>query len=243
MCSGDTSTSGFGWWRPGSGIMGYRRADFACAVPLPAQAPSALRQGEAFYEKRGLVHAASEPLLCPMQCLLVLPAWVPPSLVSTPCLSNMYDPRYVLCNSCKSPDTLLDRDASTRIMFMRCQQVRACVCLGAKRRVPSERYGDRQTAAPGSFPATPTLPLPHPGAQFPARLLHTPIPNARSAGPPGRCLPSRRVSRPAPCPESPSSGAEHVQGAVGHAVVPPGVVQIHREKARVGEERWTEERS
>ena len=32
--------------------------------------------------------------------------------------------RYVLCNSCKSPDTLLDRDTSTRIMFLRCQQVR-----------------------------------------------------------------------------------------------------------------------
>ena len=31
--------------------------------------------------------------------------------------------RYVLCNSCKSPDTLLDRDTSTRIMFLRCQQV------------------------------------------------------------------------------------------------------------------------
>lgn len=33
--------------------------------------------------------------------------------------------RYVLCNSCKSPDTLLDRDSATRIMFLRCQQVRA----------------------------------------------------------------------------------------------------------------------
>lgn len=32
--------------------------------------------------------------------------------------------RYVLCNSCKSPDTLLDRDSATRIMFLRCQQVR-----------------------------------------------------------------------------------------------------------------------
>ena len=31
--------------------------------------------------------------------------------------------RYVLCNSCKSPDTLLDRDSATRIMFLRCQQV------------------------------------------------------------------------------------------------------------------------
>ncbi len=33
--------------------------------------------------------------------------------------------RYVLCNSCKSPDTLLDRDSATRIMFLRCQQARA----------------------------------------------------------------------------------------------------------------------
>ena len=32
--------------------------------------------------------------------------------------------RYVLCNSCKSPDTLLDRDSATRIMFLRCQQAR-----------------------------------------------------------------------------------------------------------------------
>lgn len=31
--------------------------------------------------------------------------------------------RYVLCNSCKSADTLLDRDSATRIMFLRCQQV------------------------------------------------------------------------------------------------------------------------
>ena len=30
----------------------------------------------------------------------------------------------MLCNSCKSPDTLLDRDSATRIMFLRCQQVR-----------------------------------------------------------------------------------------------------------------------
>lgn len=41
--------------------------------------------------------------------------------------SNTPHRRYVLCNSCKSPDTLLDRDASTRIMFMRCQQVRGCI--------------------------------------------------------------------------------------------------------------------
>lgn len=33
--------------------------------------------------------------------------------------------RYVLCASCKSSDTLLDRDAGTRIMFLRCQQCSA----------------------------------------------------------------------------------------------------------------------
>ena len=33
-----------------------------------------------------------------------------------------YMNEYVLCNSCKSPDTLLDRDSGTRIMFLRCQQ-------------------------------------------------------------------------------------------------------------------------
>ena len=32
---------------------------------------------------------------------------------------------YVLCSSCKSVDTLLDRDSSTRIMFLRCQQCSA----------------------------------------------------------------------------------------------------------------------
>ena len=32
---------------------------------------------------------------------------------------------YVVCNSCKSLDTLLDRDSSTRIMFLRCQQCSA----------------------------------------------------------------------------------------------------------------------
>lgn len=30
---------------------------------------------------------------------------------------------YVLCSSCKSPDTALDRDASTRLMYMKCNQV------------------------------------------------------------------------------------------------------------------------
>ena len=42
--------------------------------------------------------------------------------------------RYVLCNSCKSPDTLLDRDSATRIMFLRCQQVRTLLpALGRSR--------------------------------------------------------------------------------------------------------------
>ncbi|KFM26271.1 Eukaryotic translation initiation factor 2 subunit beta [Auxenochlorella protothecoides] len=46
-----------------------------------------------------------------------------------------YINEYVLCNSCKSPDTLLDRDASTRIMFMRCQQ------CGASRTVSAIKAG------------------------------------------------------------------------------------------------------
>lgn len=40
-----------------------------------------------------------------------------------------YMNEYVLCNSCKSPDTLLDRDASTRITFLRCQHVSSFVFL------------------------------------------------------------------------------------------------------------------
>lgn len=43
--------------------------------------------------------------------------------------------RYVLCNSCKSPDTLLDRDSATRIMFLRCQQ------CGASRTVAPIKAG------------------------------------------------------------------------------------------------------
>ncbi|PRW32892.1 Eukaryotic translation initiation factor 2 subunit beta [Chlorella sorokiniana] len=38
---------------------------------------------------------------------------------------------YVLCNSCKSVDTLLDRDSSTRIMFLRCQQCSASRTVSA----------------------------------------------------------------------------------------------------------------
>lgn len=46
-----------------------------------------------------------------------------------------YMNEYVLCNSCKSPDTLLDRDSSTRIMFLRCQQ------CGASRTVSAIKSG------------------------------------------------------------------------------------------------------
>eukprot|EP00887_Chlorella_sp_A99_P000284 scaffold13.g284.t1 len=46
-----------------------------------------------------------------------------------------YINEYVLCNSCKSPDTLLDRDSSTRIMFLRCQQ------CGASRTVSAIKAG------------------------------------------------------------------------------------------------------
>lgn len=38
---------------------------------------------------------------------------------------------YVLCASCKSVDTLLDRDSSTRIMFLRCQQCSASRTVAA----------------------------------------------------------------------------------------------------------------
>jgi translation initiation factor 2 subunit 2 len=46
-----------------------------------------------------------------------------------------YMNEYVLCNSCKSPDTLLDRDSGTRIMFLRCQQ------CGASRTVSAIKAG------------------------------------------------------------------------------------------------------
>lgn len=46
-----------------------------------------------------------------------------------------YMNEYVLCNSCKSPDTLLDRDSATRIMFLRCQQ------CGASRTVSAIKAG------------------------------------------------------------------------------------------------------
>lgn len=46
-----------------------------------------------------------------------------------------YVNEYVLCNSCKSPDTLLDRDSATRIMFLRCQQ------CGASRTVAAIKAG------------------------------------------------------------------------------------------------------
>lgn len=46
-----------------------------------------------------------------------------------------YMNEYVLCASCKAPDTLLDRDAGTRIMFLRCQQ------CGASRTVAPIKAG------------------------------------------------------------------------------------------------------
>lgn len=46
-----------------------------------------------------------------------------------------YMNEYVLCNSCKSPDTLLDRDSASRIMFLRCQQ------CGASRTVSAIKAG------------------------------------------------------------------------------------------------------
>eukprot|EP00884_Botryococcus_braunii_P017471 jgi/Botrbrau1/4407/Bobra.0348s0001.2 len=46
-----------------------------------------------------------------------------------------YMNEYVLCNSCKSPDTLLDRDSASRIMFLRCQQ------CGASRTVAAIKAG------------------------------------------------------------------------------------------------------
>lgn len=46
-----------------------------------------------------------------------------------------YMNEYVLCNSCKSPDTLLDRDSGTRINFLRCQQ------CGASRTVAPIKAG------------------------------------------------------------------------------------------------------
>lgn len=46
-----------------------------------------------------------------------------------------YVNEYVLCNSCKSPDSLLDRDSGSRIMFLRCQ---AC---GASRTVAPIKAG------------------------------------------------------------------------------------------------------
>lgn len=46
-----------------------------------------------------------------------------------------YVNEYVLCSSCKSPDTLLDRDSATRIMFLRCQQ------CGASRTVAPIKAG------------------------------------------------------------------------------------------------------
>ncbi|GBF93026.1 eukaryotic translation initiation factor 2 subunit beta-like [Raphidocelis subcapitata] len=46
-----------------------------------------------------------------------------------------YVNEYVLCPGCKSVDTLLDRDAATRLMYLRCQQ------CGASRSVTTIKSG------------------------------------------------------------------------------------------------------
>ena len=46
-----------------------------------------------------------------------------------------YVNEYVLCNSCKSPDTLLDKDSTTRLYVLRCQQ------CGASRSVTAMKQG------------------------------------------------------------------------------------------------------
>ena len=66
-----------------------------------------------------------------MMPLLLFPPRPPPP----PPLCGRYINDYVLCSSCKSVDTLLDRDSSTRIMFLRCQQ------CSASRTVAGERLG------------------------------------------------------------------------------------------------------
>lgn len=61
----------------------------------------------------------------PTRCQLTPP--LPPTGPPTP--------RYVLCPGCKSVDTLLDRDATTRLMYLRCQQ------CGASRSVATIKSG------------------------------------------------------------------------------------------------------
>ena len=58
---------------------------------------------------------------------------------------------YVLCNSCKSPDTLLEKDQSTRLMYMKCHQCGStrsvsAVKTGYQARVTS-RKSERAAAA------------------------------------------------------------------------------------------------
>ncbi|KDD76517.1 IF2B/IF5 domain-containing protein [Helicosporidium sp. ATCC 50920] len=60
-----------------------------------------------------------------------------------------YVNEYVLCNSCKSPDTLLDRHASTRIMFMRCQQCGASRTVSAIKAGFQARTVSRKSQAKG----------------------------------------------------------------------------------------------
>lgn len=66
--------------------------------------------------------------------------------------------RYVLCNSCKSPDTLLDRDSGTRIMFLRCQQVCTAPACWAGRQAQSPVACPAPSSSPIGFRAVPLLP-------------------------------------------------------------------------------------
>lgn len=54
---------------------------------------------------------------------------------STETVLRRYINEYVMCDSCKSLDTLLDRDSATRLMHLRCQQ------CGASRTVQAIRSG------------------------------------------------------------------------------------------------------
>ncbi|KAH7615872.1 hypothetical protein Ndes2526B_g09183 [Nannochloris sp. 'desiccata'] len=55
-----------------------------------------------------------------------------------------YMNEYVLCNSCKSPDTLLDRDSSSRIMYLKCQQCNASRTVSAIKTGFQARVGSRK---------------------------------------------------------------------------------------------------
>lgn len=55
-----------------------------------------------------------------------------------------YMNEYVLCNSCKSPDTLLDRDSASRIMYLKCQQCNASRTVSAIKTGFQARVGSRK---------------------------------------------------------------------------------------------------